>query len=132
MRTVPGLILFLALSASGLASAATGWRSERDVLRAAQDVAEAAARSDLSAAFERARGLARPDDAVLLRKLEAGTQEPGGAAAARLSSPTETFFAGCVTRSYLLHRAEGSDLLMLKFRRGAGGWYLSDLHLRRA
>ena len=49
-----------------------------------------------------------------------------------VSTPDDLFFAGCITRSYLVRHAQGTSRWMLKWRRGSDGWYLKDLAVSRS
>lgn len=114
---------------------AAEWRSQRDALAEGQRSVEQAFRGRLDDAFVQAENLARPGDEAARARLRA---EKGFAVdsaarlgvARRLSVPEEMFFAGCITRSYLVRYAGGQQRWQLKFRRGAKGWYLSDLDVR--
>lgn len=103
--------------------------------RASRQVLSAVAQNDLDAAFARAGELGRAGDAEAQARFAA---QHGAAADARqtlgelrrVSAPQDHFFAGCVTRHYRAVYEGGQQVWRLKFRRGAGGWYLSDLDVR--
>lgn len=112
-------------------------RSERAATQAGSALVTQAVHGELDAAFSTASTLGRENDAIFVTALERQKQAAVKGATTlgaleRISSPEEFFFAGCVTRSYLVHYAEGSQRWLLKFRRGISGWYLSDLSVRNS
>lgn len=114
---------------------AAEWRSSQTAELAGQALIEEVARGELDRAFEQAAALGRPDDSGLRERLQAHQREVAATvsdlgAVRSVSTPEETFFAGCVTRSYLVRHDEGHQRWLLKFRRGVEGWHLSELNVR--
>lgn len=129
--------LLLASSVMSDPVQASPLRDERAATRAGSALVAQAVRGELDAAFNAASTLGRENDASFVTALERQKQSAAQGATTlgafeRISAPEELFFAGCVTRSYLVHYAEGSQRWLLKFRRGNGGWYLSDLSVRNS
>jgi hypothetical protein len=112
---------------------AAGIRNEHATTAASQALVKQAARGELEAAFASASMLGQAGDGALGLSLERQKQVAlqGRAdlgALRSVSAPGEQFFAGCVTRSFLVRYAGGTQLWMLKWRRGSeGGWVLKDL-----
>lgn len=130
LMTAPALIGLSLTSAP-----AAEWRSERQALLAGQVAVERVRHQQLDLAFEQAALLVRPDDAatrerLLLQKRTAVDSVARLGPVQSLSVPDEMFFAGCITRSYLVRHEGGQQRWLLKFRRGHQGWYLSDLDVR--
>lgn len=129
-----GATLAVALLVAAPAQAAE-WRSIHQAELAGQAMIEGVARGQFDQAFEQAAALGRRDDTGLRERLQAQKQEvaavlPDLGPVRSLSTPEETFFAGCVTRSYLVRHDDGHQRWLLKFRRGAEGWHLSELNVR--
>lgn len=124
--------LLLASSMTTDPAQAAPLRDERAATQAGSALVSQAVHGELDAAFNTASTLGRENDATLATALERQKQAAAQGAETlgalkRISIPEELYFAGCVTRSYLVHYAEGRQRWLLKFRRGNGGWYLSDL-----
>lgn len=133
---VLGLMLALFLVTPDVVLAA-GVRNERAVINASHDVVAKAAHGELDAAFAEAAKLGQERDAafpaVLNREKQAAASALERLGAVRsVSTPDDLFFAGCITRSYLVRHAQGTSRWMLKWRRGSDGWYLKDLAVSRS
>ena len=83
-------------------------------------------------AFRSANALRRPADTAFESQLAQRQQtlreelaKLGSAGTVRLAG-TE-YFAGCIHREYRVSYDGGSQFWRLKFRRGANGWFLTDL-----
>lgn len=138
MMNTRGRVLGLALVALVLAlplpSQAAEWRARMAAEQAGLDLVQDAAKQRVDQAFAQAATLARADDAVtqarLVQQKDSMIRSRSALGELRsLSTPDETFFAGCVTRSYLARYEHGAQRWTLKFRRGVAGWYLSDLNV---
>ena len=128
-------LIGLSLMSAITSAPAAEWRSQREALQAGQVAVEQARQQHFDMAFEQAERLVRSDDAATRERLLSQKQNALDAAARlgdvrSLSVPDETFFAGCITRSYLVRHSGGQQRWLLKFRRGHQGWYLSDLDVR--
>lgn len=100
-----------------------------------QKAIEQVSQGHIDAAFIRAQALVRPGDEAAVERLGAQKQV-AMESRSRLgivrgfSTPDEMYFAGCLTRSYFVRYVGGQQRWLLKFRRGAQGWYLTDLDVR--
>lgn len=135
-RRIAVTALVLCLAVPG-ATQAAGVRNERAATDASLAVVAQATRGELDTAFADAARLGQERDAALPRVLDrqkqAAAEALGRLGAVRsISTPDELFFAGCVTRSYLVRHAQGTSRWILKWRRGSGGWYLKDLAVSRS
>lgn len=126
--------LALVLLASAPAGAAP-LRFENATEAAGTALVNDAVAGNIDAAFQRAAEMGRPGDATFASDLQhqqqalAAEQETLGAVRS-VSTIDASHFGGCVRHEYHVRYADGDQYWVLKWRRGAAGWYLADLAVR--
>lgn len=123
-----GLLAWLPANAASL-------RFENATVAAGNGLIRDAASGSVDTTFSRAAELGRPGDAAFTRVLQdqwksLAAQRPGLGEVHRVSAVEQSYFGGCLRHEYRVRYAGGDQHWILKWRRGADGWYLSDLAVR--